>query len=637
MSNKPSVQEFLAKRNEGRASPELVNASADQPNEPAAANDCGSASDDANACKEEAESGSQIQTEVPGELLTTQEKPLTMKEMLTQKKAKRLGLSMAEYAIQCEPKVSLSSAESLRKYLREEKEREERKRLRALAAAAQAAPEQPDNEEEKLASNPVGDDVPEESQGSDIEPSTIETSALHPIADHDESAAVQPCDEGSETSGILAKTAPFVRNKAKPYPIHAFGKFAPVLKLIAKAVQVDPEMPGSSLLGVTSALAQPLINVSDKASGQGCPVTVNVFVVAESAERKSSTIDAVIKPVYAAIRSATDMRRSMIIQDVTPDGMVVGLIARCHAQLLLALEGASLLGGHAMARDNQDRFLAIVSSLFSGEPLTRTRVEEHHYAEGRRLSVLLFCQPIIALDYLSSERIMQQGLGNRFVYSQPASMLGARIYNDIELETEPLYIQYCEKITALASQPWDINTETGGVDTRTVRMSIGAKAARVKFYNSLELAAGPGGDLATHAGYVTRFPEQVMRIAALLAILEDPKVQEIEEEIMLRAIELGNYYLDSALNMFDAAPANKDEMDAGTLLDWMQKKAAELRIAAIPVRMMYKDGPRCARPSKRTKELLSLLDSRGEVIEYTKTITYGNNNRSSENYAVVSI
>lgn len=423
----------------------------------------------------------------------------------------------------------------------------------------------------------------------------------------------------------------------KPYPVHAFGNMAAVIMLIAKAVQVDLEMVGSSLLGVISALAQSLINVSSRKSDRGCPVTVNVFVIAPSGERKSSTIDTIIRPVYAAIGRATDERRSMIIQDITVDGMVKGLITRCPAQFLLALEGASLLGGHAMARDNLSRFLGNVASLFSDEPLTRTRVEEHHYARGRRLNVLLFTQPIVARDFLSSELVMQQGMGNRFLYSQPPSLLGTRKHIDVELDEEPLYQEFCAKISALASHAWKIDPETGGMDTRTVRMSPGAKASWVEFYDKLEMAAGPGGVLATHAGYVSRFAEQVMRIAALLAIMEDQEVQHIDEDIMQRAIDLGEYYLDTAMHIFNVTPANKDEADAKTLLDWMQNKLEELNLDAIPVRMMYKDGPRCARPSKRTKEVLAVLIARGEVTEYTETIVYGSNRaRSSDNYAVTS-
>lgn len=437
------------------------------------------------------------------------------------------------------------------------------------------------------------------------------------------------------STSMTDKPSSAITTGVRPYPVEAFGKFAAVIKLIASAVQVDLEMVGSSLLGVIAALAQGLINVSSRTNDSGCPVSVNMFVIAPSGERKSSTIDKIMRPVYDAIRLAQDERKHMIIQDMTVDGLIVGLIARCPVQFCLALEGAALLGGHAMSRDNLSRFLGNVASLYSGEPISRTRVNEHHYAQDRRLNVLLFSQPIVAMDFLSSELVMQQGMGNRFLYSQPSSLLGQRQHNDIELEDKPAYQKFCAKIAELATMAWKINPDSGGIEARTVRMTAGAKAAWVDLYNELESAAGPGGKLAPHAGYVTRFPEQVMRIAALLAMLEDPTVEYISEDIMVRAIELGKYYLESAMRVFDLTPANKDEADAKTLLNWMQNKADEQGMEAIPVRMMYKDGPRCARPSKRTKELLAVLAARGEIVEFDEAIYYDKKN-SYDNYAIVS-
>ena len=231
-----------------------------------------------------------------------------------------------------------------------------------------------------------------------------------------------------ETMRRPKKAAAPLSTRQNPYPVHAFGKWEAAIRLIAKAFQVDLEMVASSLIGVLSALVQAIINVSVKQYDAGRPVSLNMFIIASSGERKSSTIEAIVSAVRAALVRATDTRRNMIIQDVTVDGMVVGLLERCPSQFLLALEGASLLGGHAMSKDNLSRFLGNVSSLFSGEPISRTRVEEHHYAIGRRLSVLLFSQPIVAMDFLSSDMIMQQGLGNRFMYSTPPSLMGTRLY-----------------------------------------------------------------------------------------------------------------------------------------------------------------------------------------------------------------
>ncbi|MBA5685926.1 DUF3987 domain-containing protein [Rugamonas apoptosis] len=444
-------------------------------------------------------------------------------------------------------------------------------------------------------------------------------------------------DEQEELPPTPSNAGRIVVKQKPPYPVHAFGVFLEgLIMLIASAIQVAPELVGSVMLGMLSALAQPLINVSVKASGKGMPVSLNLFIIAASGERKSSTLQAVAKPMYLAISRAIDQRRQMIIQDITVDGMVVGLIERCVAQYLLVMEGATLLSGHAMKQENLGRFLGIVSSLYSNEAISRTRVDQHCTGEDRRLSATIFTQPIVAMEFLSSEMVMQQGLGNRFLYSQPQSLVGSRQFNDIDLDSDPLYLDYCEKIGALANLPWTINEHTQGVEPQTMRLSSEAKQVWAIYYNKQELAAGPGGEMATHAGYVTRFAEQVLRTSAVLEFVENPHAVTISADTMARAIELGDYYLGSAMEAFTAAPANKTELDARTLLEWMKNKTVELNMYAIPARMMYQDGPRCARPSTRTNELLSVLLARGEVSKDARPVQY-KGKRSNDNYTVTGM
>jgi len=587
MNQKMNMKEILEKSKARRANQELTNAKIETGREQDAAND-----PNVDAAKEQSEGQRHVtkgDAEVQSEAPVTKKKPLTMKEVLNAKNASKQRRELA-----------LAKTAQRREHQDEPIECTEEK-------------------SEQSSQQDEDDDEPAEPiEKMDIEETT-----------HRFTGKKAPRPAASAAIALIQK---------KPFPVGAFGSLAPVITLIARAVQVSAEMVASAMIGVLSALAQAIINVSPKKSGVGCPVTINLLIIALSADRKSSTISAVIKPILAAISRATDCRRHMLIQDVTVDGMVIGLIDRCHSQLLIAPEGASLFGGHAMSPDNLGRFMGNVSSLFSGEALTRTRAKEHSYAEDRRLSLLVFVQPVIAMDFLSSPLVMQQGLGNRFLYSQPQSLVGTRKFDDIELDDEPVYKQYCEKITKLANQPWKINPHTGGVNARTVRLSDDAKAAWVKYYDTMELAIAPGGDMATHAGYAGRYSEQVLRLAALLAIAEDPDVVTITEETMLNAIELGSYYMDSAMSAFNVAPANKDELDAGNLLDWMRNKQEELDIAGIPVRMMYKDGPRCARPKRRTETLLELLEARGEISAHPQTIEYGpENKRSNENYAVTGL
>ena len=77
-----------------------------------------------------------------------------------------------------------------------------------------------------------------------------------------------------------------------------------------------------------------------------------------------------------------------------------------------------------------------------------------------------------------------------------------------------------------------------------------AKALWVEFQNECERNIAPGGRYDDYVGYVGRFPEQVRRIAALLALLDDTQVSEIDGETMTRALALGRYHFRQAIRLF---------------------------------------------------------------------------------------
>ncbi len=422
--------------------------------------------------------------------------------------------------------------------------------------------------------------------------------------------------------------------KKPEFPTKALKSLGDVVMLMATSVQVAPAMVVGVLIAFLSAILQAFFNVSLYASGEGKPLSLNMFLIADSGERKSSTIHAIAKPLYLAIQKLLDDRKRMLVQDVTVDGLVVGLIERCPSQMLLVPEAATLLSSHAMSKDNLMRFLGILSSLFSGEAISRTRVDEHHYAEGRRLNALIMSQTIVAMEFLGSDMVMQQGLGNRFLYDTPESQRGMRLFNEHDLDSDPEYLAYCQFIDTMVSRVMKINEVTGGVSVKVIRTSPEAKAIWIHHYNSLEMGCCEGGAFAAHAGYVTRFPEQTLRLAGILTLVEDLDADEITADAMSRAVMLADYYLQSAIHLFAKAPADNDEFQARTLLNWMREKQLELKLPAIPVRLIYKDGPRSARSVERARKLLKILEERGDVSKYESAVRYSDGKRSGDNYSV---
>lgn len=447
------------------------------------------------------------------------------------------------------------------------------------------------------------------------------------------SNTAEPSEVVKETSMPAACHRP--KADEVTFPTQALGNLSSIVTVVAESLQVEPSMVTGVLLAVLSSILQPHFNVSVRCNDEGMPLSVNVFIVADSGERKSSTINAIAKPLYSALQRVQDARKHMLIQDVTVDGLVVGLINRCPAQLLLVPEAATLLSSHAMSKENLLRFLGVVSSLFSGEAVSRTRVEEHHYAEERRLNALIMSQHVVAMEFLGSDMVMQQGLGNRFLYAAPQARSKARQFIDDDLTSNPIYVAYCDRIQQMVSRPLKINQATGGVDVKVVRASPAAKAVWIKHYNALETGSIEGGPYASQTGYASRFAEQTLRLAGILTLTEDIDADQITEQAMRSAVMLGDYYLQSAFRLFTKAPADKDELNAQALLKWMQGKQKTSGLTTIPLRMIYREAPRMARSVAIARKLVNILEERGDISKDEGSVKYGGK-MSTENYSVNS-
>lgn len=159
----------------------------------------------------------------------------------------------------------------------------------------------------------------------------MQVDASHQDALEKQSAQEVFADElEAEELDLSERTLPTV------YPTAAFGAHANAVRAIASHLQVAESMVGSILLVIVAALAQAFIGVSAYAGGRGISVSLFLMIIAESGERKSSTIEVMLRPVLAILRKATDQRQQLVLGDPTVDGTIIGLIRRCPVQLLLA-------------------------------------------------------------------------------------------------------------------------------------------------------------------------------------------------------------------------------------------------------------------------------------------------------------
>ena len=236
-------------------------------------NDSDVRTDGLHTCEEATEQASHSEKAMPAisdEVEPTEETLPSMKEILLQK-SKEKALRLVAVPQGKEPTF-------MRRMLDENKARKER---RALAEARAKAEEQEsigDDEDESAEvttceDTPANPETTSSPEVNSITDDTMETG----MAEEEEQAEPQalaheenepPLDKEGELADVqtskdetkapagnrFTQTAPIVWGKKIPYPTHTFGSLAPMVLLSGKSVQVDPEMIGSSLIGMVSAV-----------------------------------------------------------------------------------------------------------------------------------------------------------------------------------------------------------------------------------------------------------------------------------------------------------------------------------------------------------------------------------------------
>jgi hypothetical protein len=111
---------------------------------------------------------------------------------------------------------------------------------------------------------------------------------------------------------------------------------------------------------------------------------------------------------------------------------------------------------------------------------------------------------------------------------------------------------YRQRIRNLVTQLWDSPL------IETMTLSDGARQAFADFYNAFAKRRKPGGDLHDIADWAGKLRGQLIRIAACLALYENPRAREITTERMNDVLGMAPYLIAHARAVFDLMGRNRE-------------------------------------------------------------------------------
>lgn len=421
----------------------------------------------------------------------------------------------------------------------------------------------------------------------------------------------------------------------EPYPIAELGPILqPAAESLRRVIQAPDAVCGASVLAAASLAAQALANV--EIDGRTCPLSLWMLTVAESGERKSAVdaeamraardhekelaksheaeqathaaelaewearcADAKAKAKKAQGAGLADALRSIgrappaplvprvTVADFTAEGLAKLLVAGLPTVGAFTDEAALVFGGHGMSKETVTRTAGTLCKLWDSGTLDRVRaLDGATKLHGRRLALHLLAQPVIAERALSDDVLSGQGFLARCLLAWPESTAGTRPYKAESLRDDAALGRMAYRLGELHREPLPLaEGERQELQPRRLRLSVEAKAAWVQLHDAVEAGMRPGGQFATAKPWGSKTPEQALRIAGVLALLESSAAQEIDADTLGRAAELALWHLNEAVRLAGTAELSPEVRDAEALLGWCHETGRTLLYSRDALRL----------------------------------------------------
>ncbi|WP_434560743.1 YfjI family protein [Pseudomonas sp. R1-6] len=427
---------------------------------------------------------------------------------------------------------------------------------------------------------------------------------------------------------------------AQPYPVQALGGIlGPAVERMAEVIGVPQALAAQSVLAASALATQGHAGL--QLDGRNYPLSLYLITVAASGDRKTAADRFALLPARQWEREQWQRYREqlaryrvaqrqaqrinpgdpnptngvpleaepsaprLITTDPTIEALIKGLCHDLPSMGLFCDEGGQFLGSSTMSRDNRLKAVTTLSSLWDGSPIDRARsmVGESLRAYDRRLSLHLMLQPYLAMQLLSDPLLQGQGILGRCLMTWPTSLAGQRSYQAVDLSKDAALKRYHHRLSALFYQPWSLSAD-GALQLSKLSLSPLARRRWIDLHDAIEAQLGEFGELASVRPSGSKAADNLLRVAGILAVLEESSVVEVDH--IQRASALVGYYLTEIQRLTEQEPVCRVKEEADRLLRWLQVKDWK----RFSIRELNRNGPRFARKSSRhaAKLLVELID-----------------------------
>lgn len=423
---------------------------------------------------------------------------------------------------------------------------------------------------------------------------------------------IPPDAYNGETPVIWDTPIPFDEYDLPAFPVDALPEVIRRYVLaVAESTQTPVDMAAVEALGVVSLCSQGKYFIRGNADWSE-PLNTYMVVIMEPAERKSSVLSMIIRPVEEYekeenSRHNAEIVESRMIQDKlekekrslverASKGKATEEEVRAKAAELAKFEPAKPLRlfvddvtsekltsvlaenkGRAAVVSAEGGIFDIISGLYSrnvnidvfpkGHSGDTIRVDRIGRASESiihpALTMVLAVQPEVLNGLMSNNTFRGRGLTARFLYSMPKSTVGSRSFSTKPIP-EGVRVRYQDLIETILSSD---------NEQEPISLDDGAWEVLEDLFNEIE--GRLKGDLAEISDWAGKFVGAVLRISGILHVMKYPKdsmFDPVDRETMENAVAIGRYFLAHAKAAYSLMGADTVNKDAQYLLSFIKRE-----------------------------------------------------------------
>jgi hypothetical protein len=435
----------------------------------------------------------------------------------------------------------------------------------------------------------------------------------------------------------------------EPFPIDALGPgLSDAARGIADIVQAPIEMCAGAVLGSASLAVSAHIDV-ELPTGEIKPASLFLIPLAESGERKTTVdghafaaqqrweqklrVNRAVELEAFRVSHATWEAKSKAIAkqyqkpgeagsqahqkeleqlgpepekplepllmsaEFTFEGLVRCLNIGQPIYGIIGSEGGQFVGGHGMTDESKQRTLSNINEVWDGRPIKRVRADETITLPGRRVSMHLGMQPVVAQQLLTDELATKLGFLGRILICWPESLIGTRLHKEPPPQAKQNVADFTTRVLAILEAPYPLVEDTRNeLAPRPLPFSAEATKLYWEFADETEKAMAADGEYESIRPFAAKLPEHAARIAATIAGYQDIHVSELGRDDFVRGILIASYYAGEAKRIMESSLADPDLMMAQKLLTWLSTEWKDK--PTIQAREIYQFGPNAIRNRK---------------------------------------